>query len=52
MENLSIITPFIAYLVFMLGIGTYFYKKNESLSDYLIGDRQLNKWVAASSPCR
>ncbi len=49
MENLSVIITFIAYLVFMLAIGSHFYKRNESLSDYLIGDRQLNKWVAAMS---
>jgi len=49
MENLSVIITFIAYLLFMLAIGSHFYKKNESLSDYLLGDRQLNKWVAAMS---
>ncbi len=49
MENLSVIIPFIIYLLFMLAVGSHFYKKNESLSDYLIGDRQLNKWVAALS---
>jgi sodium/proline symporter len=49
MENLHVIITFIIYLLFMLGIGTHFYKRNESLSDYLIGDRQLNKWVASMS---
>ncbi len=49
MENASVIITFIAYLLFMLAIGSHFYKKNESLSDYLLGDRQLNKWVAAMS---
>ncbi len=49
MENLSVIITFVAYLAFMLAIGSHFYKKNESLSDYLLGDRQLNKWVAAMS---
>ena len=49
MENISIIVTFAAYLIFMLAIGSHFYKRNESLSDYLIGDRQLNKWVAAMS---
>ncbi len=49
MENLSVIITFIVYLLFMLAIGSHFYKRNESLSDYLIGDRQLNKWVAAMS---
>jgi len=49
MENISVILTFLAYLVFMLAIGTHFCKRNESLSDYLLGDRQLNKWVAAMS---
>ncbi|MEN7972619.1 MAG: sodium/proline symporter PutP [Verrucomicrobiota bacterium] len=49
MENPSAIITFIVYLLFMLAIGSHFYKRNESLSDYLIGDRQLNKWVAAMS---
>jgi sodium/proline symporter len=49
MENLSAIITFVVYLLFMLAVGSHFYKKNESLSDYLIGDRQLNKWVAAMS---
>lgn len=49
MENTSVIITFVVYLLFMLAIGSHFYKRNESLSDYLIGDRQLNKWVAAMS---
>jgi sodium/proline symporter len=49
MENISVITTFAAYLIFMLAIGSHFYKRNESLSDYLIGDRQLNKWVTSMS---
>jgi sodium/proline symporter len=49
MENLSIIITFAGYLVFMLAIGSHFYKRNESLSDYLIGDRRLNKWVVSMS---
>ena len=49
MENISVILTFAAYLAFMLAIGSHFYKRNESLSDYLIGDRQLNKWVTSIS---
>jgi sodium/proline symporter len=49
MENISIIITFIVYLVLMLAIGSHFYRRNESLSDYLIGDRQLNKWVTSMS---
>ncbi len=49
MQNLLIIITFLAYLAFMLAIGLHFCKRNESLSDYLLGDRKLNKWVAAMS---
>jgi sodium/proline symporter len=49
MENISVILTFVVYLLFMLAIGSHFYRRNESLSDYLIGDRQLGKWVAAMS---
>ena len=37
------------YLIIMLLIGLGFYKKNESMSDYFLGGRSLNKWVAAMS---
>lgn len=49
MEKLNVIITFAAYLIFMLAVGAHFCKKNESLSDYLIGDRQLNKWVTSMS---
>ncbi len=49
----STVIVFILYLAFMLGIGVYFYKKGkdgeEDLSDYLLGGRDLNPWVAALS---
>lgn len=37
------------YLLFMLAIGFYYYKRNENLSDYILGGRKLNKWVTALS---
>lgn len=43
---------FVLYLVFMMAIGIYFYKKgkeDESLSGYLLGGRNLNPLVAAIS---
>ena len=40
---------FIIYLIVMLLIGLYFYKKNESMSDYVIGDRKLNPLVTSLS---
>ncbi len=47
--NGSTILMFILYLGFMLGIGLYFYKKTDNLSDYVLGGRGLNSWVAAMS---
>ena len=38
-----------AYLIIMLLIGLGFYRKNEDMSDYFLGGRSLNKWVAAMS---
>lgn len=37
------------YLLAMLAIGLYFYQKNKNVSDYVLGGRQLNPWVAAMS---
>jgi len=46
---LSIISVFAIYLIFMLTIGVFFYRRTESISDYFLGDRKLNKWVTALS---
>ncbi|ODS49942.1 MAG: sodium/proline symporter [Halanaerobium sp. 4-GBenrich] len=43
------ITSFSVYLVFLMGIGVYFYKKTASLEDYLIGGRAMGSWVTALS---
>lgn len=45
----SILLTFIIYLLFMLGIGFFFYKRTENLSDYVLGGRGLNSWVTALS---
>lgn len=39
----------IVYFAFMVGVGMFFYKKNTSHSDYILGGRSLNVWVAALS---
>ncbi len=46
---LSILAVFAIYLIFMLTIGVFFYRRTESISDYFLGDRKLNKWVTALS---
>ncbi|MGM0603731.1 MAG: sodium/proline symporter PutP [Bacillota bacterium] len=42
-------TSFSVYLVFLMGIGVYFYNKTASLEDYLIGGRAMGSWVTALS---
>lgn len=45
----ELLFTFGAYLLFMLAIGVYFYRKNNNLDDYVLGGRNLNSWVAAMS---
>ena len=40
---------FVGYLLLMLGIGFFFSKRQESLNDYYLGGRRMNKWVVALS---
>ncbi|SDW85966.1 sodium/proline symporter PutP [Methanohalophilus halophilus] len=47
--NQSVAIIIVLYLLFMLTIGFYYYKKTENLSDYILGGRRLNKWVTALS---
>ena len=47
--NLVSIITFIFYLCIMLGVGMYFYKRTNNLSDFLLGGRRLNSWVASMS---
>lgn len=50
MDNITtIIIVFLIYLVAMIGIGFYFFRKNRNASDYILGGRNLNPWVAAMS---
>ena len=47
--NYQTVIVFIVYLLGMLAIGVYFWKKNKNLNDYVLGGRGLNVWVAALS---
>ena len=47
--NLTVLAAFIAYFAAVLLIGYYFYNKSTNLSDYVIGGRSLNPYVAALS---
>ncbi len=48
-RHVYIALAFVVYLLAMLAIGAFFYRRTESMSDYFLGDRKLNKWVAALS---
>lgn len=45
----GILITFILYLLLMLGIGWYFFRRTRNLSDYILGGRGLNKWVTSIS---
>ncbi len=45
----AIIATFIAYLIVMLMIGVYAYKRTVNSSDYFLGGRSLGPWPAALS---
>ena len=40
---------FTVYLVFLLGIGFYFYRRSQNIEDYLLGGRRMGAWVTALS---
>ena len=48
-NNFAITGTFIAYLIMMLAIGIYAYKRTSSSSDYFLGGRTLGPWPAALS---
>lgn len=47
--NIPVIVVFAIYLAMMVGIGFFFFRKNNTVSDYILGGRSLNPWVAAMS---
>ncbi|HAS6069937.1 TPA: sodium/proline symporter PutP [Vibrio vulnificus] len=48
-SSFAITGTFIAYLLLMVAIGLYAYKKTSSSSDYFLGGRSLGPWPAALS---
>ena len=50
MFNVEMIV-FIVYLLFMVGIGVYFFVRSKSGGDkgYFLGGRQMGPWVSALS---
>jgi len=48
-DSSGIIISFICYILVMLMIGWFFYRKTSNLSDYILGGRGLNSWVTSLS---
>lgn len=49
MISIPELVTFVVYLVFLMAVGLYFYRKTVNLEDYLLGGRQMGKWVTAMS---
>ena len=49
--NIAELVVFIIYLVFMIGIGIYFFLRSKGANekDYFLGGRQMGAWVSALS---
>jgi sodium/proline symporter len=47
--SVGTLVTFIVYFIFLLGIGFYFYRRNVSIEDYLLGGRGMGAWVTALS---
>lgn len=48
-NSLYLFVSLTSYLLFMICIGIYFYRKTDTLDDYVLGGRGLNSWVSALS---
>jgi sodium/proline symporter len=48
-DNPVIVVTFVLYLLFMMGVGAFFYRRTRNLSDYILGGRNVNYWVTSLS---
>ena len=47
--SIPTLITFVAYFIVLLGIGFCFYRRSESIEDYLLGGRGMGSWVTALS---
>ena len=45
----GVLAAFTLYIVLMMAIGIYYWRKTQSVSDYILGGRQLGPWVTSMS---
>ena len=48
-SQICIMIAIIVYLLFVLGVGVYFSKKNNNVGDFYLGGRKLGPFVTAMS---
>ena len=48
-NNIAIILAFACYLLLMMFIGAYYYRRTHNMSDYILGGRKLGPWVTSMS---
>ncbi|NME36695.1 sodium/proline symporter PutP [Fusobacterium sp. FSA-380-WT-3A] len=49
MATIETLITFVIYLIFLMAVGIYFYKKTETAEDYVLGGRGMGSWVTALS---
>ena len=47
--DIVVLIAFILYFVFVLAMGTYFYRRTKNMEDYVLGGREMNPYVTALS---
>ena len=45
--DIVLLSAFILYFATLIGIGLFFYKKNQSTQEFMLGDRSVNYYVTA-----
>jgi len=48
-SGVEVLAAFTIYIALMMGIGIYYWRKEQSVSDYILGGRQLGPWVTSMS---
>lgn len=47
--SIPALLTFLVYLIFLMSVGIYFYRKTNNIEDYLLGGRGMGRWVTALS---
>ena len=48
-EQIEISVIFLVYMLVMMGVGVYYYRRTRNMSDYFLGNRKLGAWVTSMS---